>query len=108
MHKYRLKLYNTETREKEEIAPMDGRAVRMYTCGPTVYNFAHIGNFRTFIFEDLLRRFLEARGYDVLHVMNVTDVEDKIIRSIQQSGEDLHTFTRKYETAFLEDLEHLG
>jgi cysteinyl-tRNA synthetase len=105
-----ISFYNTLTRKEESFQPLDlsGNKVSLYCCGPTVYNFAHIGNFRTFVFEDLLRRFLEARGYDVLHVMNVTDVEDKIIRSIHQSGEDLHSFTRKYETAFLEDLEHLG
>ena len=73
-------LYNTLTRQKEPFHPMDGRQVRMYTCGPTVYNFAHVGNFRAYVFEDVLRRTLRYAGYDMLQVMNLTDVDDKTIR----------------------------
>ena len=80
----------------------------MYTCGPTVYNYAHIGNFRAYIFEDLLRRYLQYRGYDVTQVMNFTDVEDKLIRDSQQAGMTLHDFTAIYKHAFFEDLQTLN
>ncbi len=105
-----LRYYNTLSRSEEPFRPLDpeGRKVLLYCCGPTVYDFAHIGNFRTFIFEDLLRRHLEARGYEVQHVMNITDVEDKIIRKTKDAGEDLTALTRRYEQAFLEDLAQLG
>src|SRR6476620_10957850 len=75
-----FRLYNTLTRRVEPFAPADGRTVRMYTCGPTVYNPAHLGNFRTFLFEDLRRRVFQLRGWQVCQVMNLTDVDDKIIR----------------------------
>ncbi len=105
-----LHLHNTLSRRSEEFRPLDptGRHVTMYCCGPTVYDFAHIGNFRTFVFQDLLRRHLQARGHEVVHVMNITDVEDKIIRSVGASGETLEAFTRRYEAAFVEDLDALG
>ncbi|MBI4026823.1 MAG: cysteine--tRNA ligase [Verrucomicrobia bacterium] len=105
-----LRFYNTLARAEEEFLPLDpeGRRVRLYCCGPTVYDYAHIGNFRTFVFEDLLRRHLEASGFEVLHVMNVTDVEDKIIRAVRESGETLQGLTRRYEKAFSEDMETLG
>ncbi len=74
-----LRFYNTLTQELETFHPLDDKKVRMYTCGPTVYNFVHIGNFRTFTFQDILRRWLNYRGYKLNHVMNVTDVDDKII-----------------------------
>lgn len=80
----------------------------MYTCGPTVYNYAHIGNFRAYVFEDLLRRYLKYRGYDVTQVMNLTDVEDKIIRDSQQAGLSLQDFTARYKQAFFEDLHSLN
>ena len=86
---------------------MDGKTVRMYTCGPTVYNYVHIGNLRTFTFQDILRRWLRARGYTLNHVMNITDVEDKIIRSAMQQGKTLHEYTEPYEKAFLEDTDAL-
>ena len=86
---------------------MDGKTVRMYTCGPTVYNYVHIGNLRTFTFQDILRRWLRARGYALNHVMNITDVEDKIIRSAMQQGKTLQEFTEPYEKAFLEDTDAL-
>ena len=75
----------------------------MYTCGPTVYNFVHIGNFRTFTFQDILRRWLHARGYQLDHVMNITDVEDKIIRDAKAAGKSLDEYTAVYTKAFLED-----
>lgn len=105
-----VRFYNTLTRREEEFQPLDSksRRIHLYCCGPTVYHYAHIGNFRTFVFEDLLRRHLESRSYDVLHVMNVTDVEDKIIRTVHETGESLQGITRRYEKAFLEDLETLG
>lgn len=80
MQKYHFKLYDTETREKKEISPSDGKTIRMYTCGPTVYNFAHIGNFRTYIFEDLLRRVIKFFGFSIEQVMNLTDIDDKTIK----------------------------
>ena len=82
--------------------------MRMYTCGPTVYLFAHIGNFRTFIFEDLLRRYLKYKGYQVTQVMNITDIDDKIIRDSQKEGKALKEFTEPYTKAFFEDIDTLG
>ena len=77
----------------------------MYTCGPTVYNYVHIGNLRTFAFQDILRRWLRYRGFQLDHVMNITDVEDKIIRSALQQGKGLREYTEVYEKAFLEDAD---
>jgi len=104
-----LRFYNTLSRCEEDFHPLDpsGRKVQLYCCGPTVYDYAHIGNFRTFIFQDLLRRHLEARGYDVQHVMNITDVEDKIIRTVRESGKTLMAVTRRFETEFLKNLDAL-
>jgi cysteinyl-tRNA synthetase len=103
-----LKFLNTMSGELETFAPLEGDEVRLYACGPTVYNFAHIGNFRTFVFVDVLRRYLKYRGYAVRHVMNLTDIDDKIIRDAKKAGEDLNTFTQRYVTYFLEDAETLG
>src|SRR5882724_2700609 len=105
-----LNLFNTLTRSVQEFVPLDpaGRKVGMYCCGPTIYDFGHIGNFRTFAFGDLVRRYLEFRGYEVTHVMNITDVEDKIIARLQQAKVTLREYTSRYETAFLEDLKTLG
>ena len=102
-----VRFFNTYTREIEEFAPMAPPLVRMYTCGPTVYNFAHIGNFRAYIFEDLLQRHLEVRGYTVQRVMNLTDVDDKTIRNSRAAGEPLEQFTRRFKEAFFEDLKTL-
>src|SRR5947208_11669788 len=102
-----LRFYNTLTQQVEEFTPMDGRTVRMYTCGPTVYNYVHIGNLRTFTFQDILRRWLRYRGFQLDHVMNITDVEDKIIRSALQQGKGLREYTEVYEKAFLEDADTL-
>ena len=103
-----MKLFNTETREKEDIIPSDGNTLRMYTCGPTVYNYAHIGNFRTYVFEDLLRRSLKFFGFKVIQAMNITDVEDKTIRGALAEKVSLKVFTQKYTEAFFEDLKQLG
>lgn len=103
-----LQFKNTFTRTKEEFQPIESGKVRMYTCGPTVYNFAHIGNFRTYIFEDLLRRYLKYKGYDVFQVMNLTDIDDKTIRDSQAEGISLKEFTNRYTKAFFEDLDTLG
>ncbi|MDD5141155.1 MAG: cysteine--tRNA ligase [Verrucomicrobiales bacterium] len=128
-----LKLFNTLSRSVQEFAPLNpaGKKVGMYCCGPTVYDFAHIGNWRTFVFADLVRRVLEFSGYDVQHVMNITDIEDKIIKrvnslksssdeaikrsdaqslqhSIASTLQPLRDFTGKFETAFLDDLKALG
>jgi cysteinyl-tRNA synthetase len=103
-----IRFFNTLTREIEEFQPADPNHVRMYTCGPTVYDFAHIGNFRAYVFEDLLQRHLQARGYQIERVMNLTDVDDKTIRGCQAAGVSLAEFTRKYKEAFFEDLDALS
>jgi len=103
-----VKLFNTLSRSIEEFVPLEpGNRVRMYCCGPTVYDFGHIGNFRTFVFSDLVRRYLEFRGYDVVHVMNITDVEDKIIKRVRENKTTLRQYVSQFETAFLEDLQTL-
>src|ERR1035438_2499504 len=102
-----LRFYNTLSQRLEEFAPADGKTVRMYTCGPTVYSYVHIGNFRTFAFQDILRRTLRARGFTLDHVMNVTDVEDKIIRGAVERGVSIQDYTREYTAAFFEDSEKL-
>jgi cysteinyl-tRNA synthetase len=105
-----LKLFNTLSRSVQEFTPLDpaGKTVGMYCCGPTVYDFAHIGNWRTFVFGDLVRRYLEFRGYAVTHVMNITDVEDKIIRRVRETKTSLKEFTGKYEAEFIADLKTLN
>lgn len=102
-----LRLYNTLTRRTERFQPIDPPRVGMYTCGPTVYNYAHIGNYRAYLFEDLLRRHLEYRGYQVRQIMNLTDVDDKTIRACNQRGIPLEDYTRPFKEAFFEDLETL-
>ncbi len=105
-----LKLFNTLSRSVQEFAPLDpaGKRVGMYCCGPTVYDFAHIGNWRTFVFADLVRRTLEFSGYEVKHIMNITDIEDKIIKRVRENKTTLREFTGQFETAFLDDLKALG
>jgi cysteinyl-tRNA synthetase len=105
--KTQLLLFNTETRQIERIAPFDHQRIRLYTCGPTVYNFAHIGNFRTYVFEDLLRRTLRFLGYSVTQAMNITDVDDKTIRGAIEKKCSLKEYTDPYRKAFFEDLDHL-
>jgi cysteinyl-tRNA synthetase len=98
-----LRLYNTLSAQLEEFRPLRDSEVRMYACGPTVYDYGHIGNFRTFIAVDLLRRFLRQSGYKIRHVMNITDVDDKIISNSARDGVTVQQYTAKYEKAFLED-----
>src|SRR5690348_1988400 len=102
-----LRFHNTLSQQSEEFQPASGNTVRMYTCGPTVYDFAHIGNFRTFTFVDLLRKWLRASGFKLDHVMNVTDVDDKIIRNATAQHKSLEEYTAIYTKAFLEDCETL-
>src|SRR5712692_1489404 len=102
-----LRFSNTLTHQVEEFAPARDNTVRMYTCGPTVYDFAHIGNFRTFTFVDLLRKWLRARGFGLDHVMNITDVDDKIIRNAVAQHKSLEEYTATYTQAFLEDCRAL-
>ena len=102
-----LRFYNTLTQQVEPFAPLSGNVVRMYTCGPTVYNYVHIGNLRTFTFQDILRRWLQARGYQLDHVMNITDIEDKIIRHAAAAHQTIYEYTAKYAEAFLEDTDKL-
>jgi len=98
-----LRFYNTLTQRVEEFRPARDNTVRLYTCGPTVYSYAHIGNFRTFTFVDILRRWLRASGYGLNHVMNITDVDDKIIRNASAQRKSLAEYTAEYTQAFLED-----
>ena len=102
-----LKLFNTLTREKETFIPLRPGEVRMYSCGPTVYNNPHIGNLRTFLWSDLLRRYLEYRGLRVTQVMNITDVEDKIIRNANAAGANIHDYVVPYVDAFHASLKKL-
>ena len=104
-----MRLFNTYSRALEEFVPLDsaGREVKMYTCGPTVYSHAHIGNFRAYLFEDLLQRQLEFRGYHVHRVMNLTDVDDKTIRGCREAGVSLSQFTAPFKQAFFDDLDAL-
>src|SRR5450759_1319242 len=103
-----LILYNTLGGRLTKFKPLSGKRVKMYTCGPTVYNYAHIGNFRTFVFEDVLRRYLVYKGYEVNQVMNITDVEDKIIEGIKKTGKSLQELTDFFTKAFMEDLDALN
>lgn len=102
-----LALYNSLTKKKDLFAPLENGVVRMYTCGPTVYDYAHIGNFRTYVFEDILRRYLELSGYRILQVMNITDVDDKTIRGAKEKGLPLDAYTAPYIDAFFQDLDTL-
>jgi len=103
-----LKLFNTLTKKIEEFQPINPPHVGMYTCGPTVYDYAHIGNLRTYLFEDVLQRLLETNGYEVMRVMNITDIEDKIINKAKNENLTIEEITRPYEKAFMEDLEKLN
>lgn len=102
-----LKLYNTLSRKKETFKPLVGNTVRMYTCGPTVYNFVHAGNLRAYSFEDLLKRYLRFKGFKVKHARNLTDIDDKTIRDSIKEGISLKEFTERYTKAFFEDSERL-
>ena len=103
-----LRLYNTMSSQVEEFHTLQDNEVRMYACGPTVYDYGHIGNFRTFIAVDMLQRFLRQSGYKVRYVMNITDLDDKIIRNAARDGVSVQQYTAKYEKAFLEDSAMIG
>jgi cysteinyl-tRNA synthetase len=102
-----LRLHNTLTRTIDAFTPLAPGRVTLYTCGPTVWNYAHIGNFRTFLFEDLLRRWLERSGYDVFHMMNLTDVDDRTIKAAAAAGKRLTDHTEPFAQAFFEDRDYL-
>src|SRR4030042_1328594 len=103
-----LNLFNTLSRRKESFVPVEECRVGLYTCGPTVYNYAHIGNFRAFLCEDLLKRWLEHCGFKVTHVMNITDVDDKTIKGSQKQGIPLQQYTAHYTEAFFDDIKALN
>ncbi len=103
-----MRIFNTLTQQIEDFVPLDGNRVRLYTCGPTVYNYAHIGNFRAYVFEDVLRRTLKYFGYQVVQVMNLTDVDDKTIRGSRAAGKPLTEYTKIYKDAFFADLKALN
>jgi cysteinyl-tRNA synthetase len=103
-----MNIHNTLTQQLEEVVPLEGKTLRLYTCGPTVYNYAHIGNFRAYIFEDLLRRCIKYSGFGVVQVMNLTDVDDKTIAGAIKAGVSLDAFTKPFKTAFFEDLKALN
>ena len=103
-----IELYNTLTGKIETLSPVGAPALRMYCCGPTVYDYGHVGNFRTFLHVDVLRRFIRQQGIPVLHVMNVTDVDDKIIRNAGNAHVPIADYTAKFEQAFFEDLKALN
>jgi cysteinyl-tRNA synthetase len=103
-----IQLHNTLTGKTEPFAPQKAGEVRMYTCGPTVYDYAHIGNYRTFVFQDILRRFLKLRGFKLNHVMNLTDVDDRIIANAAAAGKSIRDYTEKYVQAFFEDCKTLS
>ncbi|MBL7012224.1 MAG: cysteine--tRNA ligase [Kiritimatiellales bacterium] len=103
-----FKIYNTMSRSLEELIPLEDNHVRLYTCGPTVYNYAHIGNYRAYMFEDLLRRWIQYKGFKITQVQNLTDVDDKTIRGSRESGKALRDYTQTYKDAFFEDLKVLN
>lgn len=103
-----LKLYNTASREKEEFVPLESGKARIYSCGPTVYNYVHIGNFRAFLLADLLKRYLRFCGLEVRHVMNITDIDDKILRRLSAEGRSLADLTQHYTEVFFQDLKSLN
>lgn len=106
--KENIRFFNTLTRSKERFIPIEPGKVKMYTCGPTVWDYAHIGNFRSFIFEDILRKWLEHQGFKVTQVMNLTDVDDRTITASKKEGVSLNEYTIRYIEAFFEDMHSLG
>src|SRR5215471_4749217 len=105
---HEIQVHNTLSGETEPFVPLKAGEVRMYTCGPTVYDYAHIGNFRTFVFQDILRRFLKLRGFKLTHVMNLTDVDDRIIANAAAAGISIREYTQKYVQAFFDDCRTLS
>jgi cysteinyl-tRNA synthetase len=108
MHAMEMKVFNSLTRSVEPLTPLEGDTIRLYTCGPTVYNFAHIGNFRAYTFEDILRRVIQFNGMKIKQVMNLTDVDDKTIRGANAAEVPLTQYTRTYKDAFFDDLKKLN
>src|SRR5215831_16605157 len=102
-----LRLHNTLTGKKEDFEPLEPGVVRMYTCGPTVWNYAHVGNLRAFLFYDLVRRHLRVSGYRVTHVMNLTDIDDRILDQAMHAGTTIEEYVKPYEEAFFEDMAAL-
>src|SRR3989440_12777392 len=102
-----LRLHNTLTGAKEEFEPLEHGHVRMYTCGPTVSNFAHVGNLRAFLFYDLVRRHLRVAGYRITHVMNLTDIDDRILDQAMHAGTTIGEYVKPYATSFFEDMASL-
>src|SRR6516164_3724449 len=105
---HEIRVHNTLSNKVEPLLPLKAGEIHMYTCGPTVYDFAHIGNFRTFIFQDILRRFLKLRGYKLTHVMNLTDVDDRIIANAAAAKVGIREYTEKYVQAFFDDCTALS
>src|ERR1700750_419182 len=105
---HELKLHNTLSGKTETFVPLRAGEVKMYTCGPTVYDYAHIGNFRTFVFQDILRRFLKSRGYKITQVMNLTDVDDRIIANAATAHVSIRDYTEKFAQAFFDDCKTLS
>jgi cysteinyl-tRNA synthetase len=103
-----MKIYNTMTRRKEEFEPLVPNRVKIYTCGPTVYNYFHIGNARTFLFFDVVRRYFQYLGYEVTYVQNLTDIDDHLIEQSHKENLPMSEIARKYTDAFLEDTARLG
>ncbi|MFH0836241.1 MAG: class I tRNA ligase family protein, partial [Candidatus Micrarchaeota archaeon] len=103
-----LRFYDTMAREKREFRPVARHEVRVYNCGPTVYDYAHVGNLRAYVFADVLRRYLQFKGYRVKQVMNITDVDDKTIKGAHKSRKSLGDYTKKYERAFFDDLKKMN
>src|ERR1700746_672731 len=103
-----LEVFNTLSGRVEELKTLEDKRIRMYSCGPTVYDYGHIGNFRTFVFVDLFRRFLRQSGYQLNHVMNITDVDDKIIRNSSAKGIGVRGTAAKYDQAFFDDMQMLS
>ena len=103
-----IQFYNTLSRQKEPFKEIEDGKVTCYSCGPTVHDYAHIGNFKTFIVYDLIKRYLSFRGYEVSHVMNITDVEDKIIRKVVEQEQELEAFTSQYSEIFFEEMTLLN
>jgi cysteinyl-tRNA synthetase len=103
-----IQFFNSLTGKKEALEPLEPGKIKLYTCGPTVYDFAHVGNFRAYVFEDLLKRFLLYAGFQVTHIMNITDIDDKTIRGANSRGVDLNTYTQKYIDGFFRDIDTLN
>lgn len=103
-----IRVYDTPRREKVDFEPLESGKVRMYSCGPTVWDYAHIGNFRAFLFPDVLKRYLQYRGYQVEHVMNLTDVDDRIVQQVGEQGTDIDSYVSTYIDGFFDDLDRLG